>query len=86
VEGVGEQVASSIKAFFADARNQALINKLREAGVQGLPLKPAAISPLAGKTFVFTGGLPHLSREEAKAMVTVRGGKVSSRFQPRPIM
>jgi DNA ligase (NAD+) len=78
VEGVGEQVASSIKAFFADARNQALINKLREAGVQGLPLKPAAASPLAGKTFVFTGGLPHLSREEAKAMVTVRGGKVSS--------
>ena len=38
---------------------------------------PAA-SPLAGKTFVFTGGLSHFSREEAKAMVTSRGGKVSS--------
>ena len=59
-------------------RNQALIKKLRDNGVRGLPPEPQAASPLAGKTFVFTGGLADLSRDEAKAMVTARGGKVTS--------
>jgi DNA ligase (NAD+) len=79
VEGVGKQVAASIREFFDNERNQALINKLQACGVQGLPPEPAAAaSPLSGKTFVFTGGLMHFSREAAKAMVTARGGKVSS--------
>ena len=78
VEGVGEQVASSIREFFANERNQALIRKLREAGVRGLPPEPQAASPLGGKTFVFTGGLAGLSRDEAKTMVAARGGKVTS--------
>jgi len=78
VEGVGEQVASSIRGFFASKRNQALIKKLQDNGVQGEPPKPQAASPLGGKTFVFTGGLPNLSRDEAKAMVAARGGKVTS--------
>lgn len=78
VEGVGKQVAASIQEFFANARNQALIKELQEAGVQGLPPETPAVSPLGGKTFVFTGGLPHFSRDAAKAMVTARGGKVSS--------
>ncbi len=46
--------------------------------MQERPPEPRAAGPLAGKTFVFTGGLPNLSREEAKAMVTSRGGKVTS--------
>jgi DNA ligase (NAD+) len=78
VEGVGEQVAGSLRDFFDNERNRALITKLREAGVQGLPPAPEAAGPLAGKTFVFTGGLEHFSREEAKAQVIARGGKVSS--------
>ncbi|MFZ5449408.1 MAG: NAD-dependent DNA ligase LigA [Thermodesulfobacteriota bacterium] len=78
VEGVGDQVAGSIREFFHNDRNQALIQKLREAGVRAIPPKVPAASPLAGKTFVFTGGLPHLSREAAKALVAARGGKVSS--------
>ena len=78
VEGVGEQVASSIREFFASERNQALIRKLREAGVkEQLPERRAAC-PLDGKTFVFTGGLAGLSRDEAKTMSTARGGKVTS--------
>jgi DNA ligase (NAD+) len=75
---VGEQVATSIQEFFGNERHQVLMEKLREAGVRGLPAEPATASPLAGKTFVFTGGLEHYSREAAKAMVTARGGKVSS--------
>ena len=78
VEGVGEQVASSLQDFFANDRNQALIYRLKEAGVRGSPPEPAAASPLGGKTFVFTGGLAGLSRDEAKAMVAARGGKVTS--------
>jgi DNA ligase (NAD+) len=78
VEGVGEQVASSLQDFFANDRNQALIRRLRQAGVRGLPPKPLAASPLASKTFVFTGGLAGLSRDEAKTMVAARGGKVTS--------
>jgi DNA ligase (NAD+) len=78
VEGVGEQVASSLKDFFASERNRALIKKLQDSGVRGLPPKPLSATLLGGKTFVFTGGLPHLSRDEAKAMVAARGGKVTS--------
>ncbi len=43
-----------------------------------MPPEPQAASPLAGKTFVFTGGLADLSRDEAKALVAARGGKVTS--------
>ena len=78
VEGVGGQVASSLKEFFASERNRALIKKLQDSGVRSLPPKPLAATPLGGKTFVFTGGLTHVSRDEAKAMVTARGGKVTS--------
>jgi DNA ligase (NAD+) len=78
VEGVGGQVAASIREFFGDPQNQALIKKLQEAGVRGLPPESSTAAPLAGKTFVFTGGLPHFSREAAKAQVTAKGGKVSS--------
>jgi len=78
VEGVGKQVAASLRDFFGAAQNQALIKRLQEAGVMGLPPGPAAASPLGGKTFVFTGGLPHFSREEAKSQVAARGGKVTS--------
>jgi DNA ligase (NAD+) len=79
VEGVGPKVASSILEFFASERNQALIRKLRAAeGWEEKPPEPQAASPLGGKTFVFTGGLANLSRDEAKAMVAARGGKVTS--------
>jgi DNA ligase (NAD+) len=78
VEGVGEQVASSLREYFARGCNQALIKKLQDNGVRGVPPAPQAASPLGGKTFVFTGGLAHLSRDEAKALVAARGGKVTS--------
>ena len=83
VEGVGEQVASSLREFFASGRNRALIKKLQDSGVRGLPPKPLAATPLGGKTFVFTGGLAHVSRDEAKAMVAARGGKVTSSVSAR---
>jgi len=83
VEGVGDQVAASLQDFFRNDRNQALLQKLTEAGVRGLPPEPQAASPLGGKTFVFTGGLATFSRDEAKSLVAARGGKVTSSVSAR---
>ncbi len=77
VEGVGEQVAGSLREYFDNRRNQQLLEKLMAVEVEVLPPEPIQVTPLTGKTFVFTGALS-LSREEAKALITARGGKVSS--------
>jgi len=78
VEGVGPQVAGAIREFFQNPRNLDLLAKLKDLGVKPLPPEAPPQTPLAGKTFVFTGALERFSREEAKAQVTARGGKVSS--------
>jgi DNA ligase (NAD+) len=78
VEGVGPQVAGSIREYFQNPRNLELLAELKSLGVKPRPPEPPPQTALAGKTFVFTGGLSRFSREEAKAQVTARGGKVSS--------
>ncbi len=79
IEGIGPQVAGSIRDFFRQEKNQRLLKELAELGVKPLPPeKPGTAPALAGKTFVFTGALERFSREEAKALVTARGGRVSS--------
>ena len=78
VEGVGPQVAGSIREFFQNSKNRLLLQKLLAAGVQPQGPEKSQATPLAGKTFVFTGGLQHFSREEAKSLVTALGGKVAS--------
>jgi DNA ligase (NAD+) len=78
VEGVGPQVAGGIRQYFEQPRNRELLKKLMDAKVEAQPPETPRPSPLAGKTFVFTGALSRFSREEAKALVTARGGKVSS--------
>jgi DNA ligase (NAD+) len=78
VEGVGPQVARSIREYFQDSRNLKILVELKELGIKPRPPEPPPQTALAGKTFVFTGGLERFSREEAKAQVAARGGKVSS--------
>ncbi len=78
IEGIGPQVAQGILEYFQNDKNQKLLRELKKLGVEALSPEKPPETPLAGKTFVFTGGLEHLSREEAKALVTARGGKVSS--------
>jgi DNA ligase (NAD+) len=78
VTEVGPKVAESIRDFFAEQRNRHLIDNLRAAGLQFTAPKVAKKQgPLTGKTFVITGTLPTLSREEAKAKIEAAGGKVS---------
>ena len=80
VEDVGEVIAQSIAQWHGEARNRKLIERLREANLNfrsSLYQPRAAPGPLAGKTFVLTGTLPHLKREEAAARIEALGGKVS---------
>jgi DNA ligase (NAD+) len=78
VRDVGPVLAEAIHDFFAEPHNREVIDALRNAGVhwkEGAPQR-AASGPLTGRTFVLTGTLPSLSRDEAKALVEAAGGTV----------
>lgn len=79
VPDIGPIVAQSIAQFFAEAHNCGVIRQLRQAGVFWVEAAGAGVAPsrISGKTFVLTGALPHLTREEAKARIEARGGKVT---------
>jgi DNA ligase (NAD+) len=79
-DDIGEVIAQSLGQWHGEARNQKLIERLREAGLNfksELYQPQAAAGPFAGKTFVLTGTLPTLTREEATAKIESLGGKVS---------
>lgn len=78
-EDVGEVIAKSVVQWHGDERNRKLIERLRKAGLNfasELYQPRAQAGPLAGKTFVLTGTLPNLKREEAAAKIEAAGGKV----------
>lgn len=77
VPDVGETVAAHICLFFNEPHNREVIAKLVAAGVNWPAPKAAATGHLSGKTFVITGTLPGVSREEAAAAIEAAGGKVS---------
>ena len=79
VPDVGPVVAQSIVDFFAEAHNVEVIEQLRAAGVNWPTIEKLSSSntKLAGKTFVLTGTLPTLSRDEAKARLEAAGAKVA---------
>ncbi|WP_449191582.1 NAD-dependent DNA ligase LigA [Thauera sp.] len=79
VADVGPIVARSIAEFFAEPHNREVIEQLRAAGVNWTEGAPAegAVGALVGKTFVLTGTLPSMTRDEAKAQIEARGGKVA---------
>jgi DNA ligase (NAD+) len=78
VHEVGPKVAASIVEFFSEPANRQLIKRLNKAGVHPTAEKREVKSQkLAGKSFVFTGGLANRSREEAGELVQQHGGKVS---------
>ncbi|MCC6602262.1 MAG: NAD-dependent DNA ligase LigA [Anaerolineae bacterium] len=80
VEGIGPGTAVSVTTWFADERHRALLEKFRAAGLPFVAEKPAVGAgsrQLDGLTFVITGTLPTLSRDEAKALIETHGGKVT---------
>lgn len=80
-EDVGAVIANSIVQWHGDPRNRQLIERLRKADINfksELYQPRASAGPLVGKTFVLTGTLPNIKREEATAKIEAAGGKVSS--------
>jgi DNA ligase (NAD+) len=78
IDDVGPVVAANVVFFFGQPENRILLEKLRAAGVNFAGRKEAAEGgPLAGVTFVLTGTLERFAREEAKAEIEKRGGKVA---------
>jgi DNA ligase (NAD+) len=82
IEGIGSRIASSVAEYFSLEPNRALIRKFAEAGVRVADevveevIEPGS-RPWEGKVFVITGTLPTMSRDEAKAYIEARGGKVT---------
>jgi DNA ligase (NAD+) len=83
LDGIGPVVAASVVAFFAQAEHRTTIEKLHTAGVTmhtvvtQQPQQPRHAT-VAGKTFVLTGTLPTLTREQASQRIQAHGGKVTS--------
>lgn len=79
VPEVGPKVAQSILRFFGEPHNRELVERLRAAGLnfEHTPTVKPAFAPLAGMTFVLTGTLPSMSRDEAKEKIEAAGGKVT---------
>ena len=76
---MGPVLAESIARFFAERHNRDVIAALRRGGVHWPESEPqrASAGSLAGLTFVLTGTLPELTREDAKARIEEQGGKVA---------
>ena len=87
ISGMGPRTVESLKQWFAAEHNQRLLQKLGQAGIrlsrepridaQDRPLVETRTGALAGKTFVLTGTLPTLSRDEATALIQAQGGRVT---------
>lgn len=79
IDGIGDVVVESLRSWIDEEDNRALLHKFENAGVIAMqPEGSHAPQIFAGMTFVLTGTLPTLAREEAKKLIKDRGGKVSS--------
>lgn len=80
IDDVGPVVASRLRAFFDEEHNLEVIARLQEYGVnwpEADPVNTATVGAFSGKTFVVTGTLPSMSRDEAKEFIQSQGGKVT---------
>lgn len=78
VEGIADVSAEGIYGFFRDEGNRELIGRLKAAGLNFVSTNVASSDIFAGKTFVITGTLPTMSRDEAAHFIETNGGKVAS--------
>jgi DNA ligase (NAD+) len=78
IRGVGQVIAEAVTGFFGERRNARLVERLAKLGVTMIEPSAAAVDgPLAGQTYVITGTLPSLSRQEATKVIESAGGGVA---------
>jgi DNA ligase (NAD+) len=77
IHGIGPEAASSVEAYFRDSRNIQVVERLLKAGVEPEREEKAG-SALAGVTFVLTGALQSMTRDEAKERIEKLGGRVAA--------
>ena len=82
IDGVGPEIATSVRRFFGEQRNRRIVQSLLARGVQ-FEKEETSSDTLAGKAFVFTGSLEKFSRGGATAQVQQRGGRVTSSVSKR---
>ena len=78
IPGIGPEVAQSVYGFFQDKKNREVIKRLQKAGITIAEQSAKRAMPLQGKTFLFTGALEGMTRDEAKDLVLALGGKIAS--------
>jgi len=81
IREIGPEISESLVLYWSEPHNREVIEQLQESGVQvapGMAKGDRRKSPLAGKTFVFTGGLDHFTRDGAQQAVEAAGARVSS--------
>jgi DNA ligase (NAD+) len=77
-DGVGPVIASAVREYFDRAETRTLLEKLERAGVRLAETRQKRSGPLTGQTFVITGTLAAMSREQAKARLEAKGAKVTN--------
>lgn len=79
IKGIGEITATAIREFFAQLQTKSILKRLEDAGVnmKAKAVQRVAGAPLEGATFVLTGTLPTMSREEASQQIVAHGGRVT---------
>ena len=83
IDDVGPIVAKSIKDYFSNPEYQLVIQRLKNYGIKFEIEYVQSDETLKGQTFVFTGTLPNLSRNEASEKIELRGGKISSNISKK---
>ncbi len=78
IHGIGPRIAASVALFFQQPENRRLVAALQQAGLKMREESSAGPKPFLGKTFVLTGGLTRMTRDETKAAIRRLGGRVTS--------
>ena len=86
INEIGPEIATSIVQFFHEPKNKEVMEKFRKAGVKPQKKEIAADNTLQGKSFVFTGTLKSMARNEAKSIVENLGGSVHASVTKRQLM
>ncbi len=83
ISEIGPQVAQSLRTFFDNPQNREVIQRLRDAGIRWESPQKTEDLPLAGEVFVFTGALPDMTRDEAKAIVERLGAQTANQVSKK---